>query len=50
MELGCGSFEVCRIMSMTNDEIIASTPDAERVAEEMRAILLDAIAKAEGRA
>jgi hypothetical protein len=43
LEHGCGDFEVCRIMSMSDEEIIATTPDAERVAEEMRQVLLDAL-------
>lgn len=46
-EEGCGSFEVCRIMSMSDEEIIATTPDAEAVAAEMRAIVAAALAQLE---
>jgi hypothetical protein len=42
-EDGCGSFEVCRIMRMSDEEIIATTPNADAVAAEMRAVLAEAL-------
>lgn len=45
IEDGCGDDEVCRIMCMTDDEIIATTPDAEAVAAEMRALIAEALAR-----
>lgn len=38
-------YEVRRIMAMSDEEIIATTPDAERVAAEMRDIIGQALAK-----
>ena len=43
MEHGCGNAEVCRIMCMSDEEIIATTPDAERIAAEMRELVRETL-------
>lgn len=43
LEHGCGDAEVCRVMCMSDEEIVATTPNAEAVAAEMRGVIREAL-------
>ncbi len=45
LEDGCGDFEVCRIMSMSDDEILASSADPDAEVAELREVLRQALAE-----